>query len=170
MAVRSSPGRGHRYLTTEARAQHTLFNFGEGLSYTSWATAVVSVSPPSSINVPALLSGGNVTMLLRIGNTGGEYTGSRVVYVFLSRVNPVEEEEWPVQWLPVHGFTKVHDVVPGDSREVTLTLTARDFSRWKNDRASFVVQPGDYSISVRDFNGTLNFTVSASASDTQHPG
>ena len=148
MAVRAPPGRGHRWLTPAARAEHVLFPFGHGLSYTSWAVSVLSVSP-RAVSRAQLAAGAQVTLALRVANTGAS-EGARVAFALASRLAPPAGEAWPTQWLPRAGFAKVHGVAAGAAAEVNLTLGERDFARWGADSGSWEVAPGQFSLAVRD--------------------
>jgi len=163
MSIRSPPGRGHRYLTAEARAQHVQFPFGWGLSYSTWESSVVSMDPPQGqgISKGALEGGAAVTLTVSVANTGGLYSGSRVVYAMASRVNAVTSEEWPVEWLPRAGFAKVHGVAPGGVALVNLTLTARDLSRFDESLGSFTVRPGGFMLALRDGPSAIPIPVTA---------
>jgi len=157
MAVRAPPGRGHRYLTPDAAAAHVLFPFGAGLSYTTWAAEVGAVVPPA-ISRSALESGANVSVGVRLTNTGAARAGTRVCFATLSRVGAPTEEQWPSQWIPRFGFAKAHGVAPGAAVDVPLTLVARDFSRWDAAAGAFTVRPGAFSITLRD-GGSVGFSV-----------
>ena len=156
-------------MTAEARALHVLYPFGYSLSYTTWKSSVVSMSPPQGqgISKEALDTGAAVTLTVSVSNTGMEYPGSRVVYVMASRVGAVESEEWPVEWLPRAGFGKVHEVAAGGGVAlVNLTLTARDFSRFDETLGAFTVRPGGFTLALRDGAGdgaasTIPITVTA---------
>jgi beta-D-xylosidase 4 len=148
MAVRAPPGRGYRYLAPAAAAAHVLFPFAHGLSYTTWNTSVVSVAP-SSVTVAALAAGGNVSVTLRVVNAGAR-AGDYAAVAFLARSDaPPAVEAWPNAWLPFDGFRKLHDVAPGASADVTLTLGARDFARWDAAAHAFAVRAGAYEVTAR---------------------
>jgi hypothetical protein len=150
MSMRAAPGRSHRYLTPQATAEHVLFPFGWGLSYTSWRSEMVSVVP-ATISRTALQGGANVTLTLRLTNTGQQHSGSRVAYALLTRVSAQGAgEDWPVQWLPGGGFAKVHGVEPGSGVQVQLVLVARDFARWEEGAHAFTVRPGSFGLALRD--------------------
>jgi len=57
---------------------------------------------------------------------------------------------WPVNWLARKGFTKLHNIGPGESAEAILTISARDLSRWISSTKAFVVQTGNFSLIARD--------------------
>jgi beta-glucosidase-like glycosyl hydrolase len=155
MAVRAPPGRGHRYLLPAAAQQHVLFPFGHGLSFTSWAAAIDGITPlqPATIARSQLEAGANVSVAVRLTNTGSARAGSRVSFVLLQRQNADPLEQWPVQWLPRSGFAKAHRVAPGETVQLALTLVARDFSRWDAAQQRYVVRPGAFALALRDGGG-----------------
>ena len=149
MAMRTPPGRTHRYLTPAAVAEHVLYPFGYGLSYSAWEAAAA----PRSVSISAarLRAGANVTLEVTLRNTAGP-TGSRVGYAMLSRRNADADpaEAWPRQWLPVHGFAKAHGVAAGGTAVLALAITARDVSRWDAAAAAFQIRAGAFEIRLRD--------------------
>jgi len=150
MGMRTGPGRGYRYLTPAAAAAHVLAPFGAGLSYTTWAAAVTAVEPASRIvSAAALAAGTTVNITVAITNTGAR-PGSRVVQLFLSRQG-AGPPEWPRAWLPAAGFSKVHSVpAAGGRTTVQLAVAARDVSLWTAAQHAYVVQPGTYTLTLRD--------------------
>jgi beta-glucosidase len=165
----------HRYLTKAATTAHVLYPFGYGLSYSNWTTKVVAASPPFrnrndggqgdasrkdlhtdvrgsaaiSISAASLLGGTNVTLTVSVLNQAGP-AGSRVSYAFLIRADAPVAEQWPMQWLPVNGFSKVHEVAPGTTTTAVLSISARDLSRWNEASKDYSVKTGQYSINIRD--------------------
>lgn len=158
MSIRKPPGRTHRYLQEEAVAAHILYPFGFGGSYSNWSATVGALQPADEISAAQLDAGGNITIAVTIHNLGGP-VGSRVSYVMLRRVAADPAEAWPRQWLPVHGFAKVHGVTASGSAAAALVITARDLSRWDAASQRFTVRPGRYELQVRDAAHALELTV-----------
>jgi hypothetical protein len=73
----------------------------------------------------------------------------------LQREARAVEEQWPVQWLPARGYAKVHDVDTAGEATVVLTITARDVSRWDERKHAFLIQPGNFSVHVRDADSSV---------------
>lgn len=71
----------------------------------------------------------------------------------------ISDEAWPNEWLPRNGFVKLHDMGPGDRRDTTLTLTARDFSRWDTTARVFRIRTGAFEVDVRDCTTRVVVTV-----------
>ena len=150
MGMRTQSGRGHRYLQPAAAAQHVLFPFGWGLSYTNWTTTISTVSPPSrSLSVAALGAGGNFTLGVDVVNSGS-VTGDRVVFIVVLRVNAEVDQQWPVQWLPRAGFSVLRGITPGGRGTARLVIDGGDLSRWDAVAHAFTVRVGNYSVLLRD--------------------
>lgn len=69
------------------------------------------------------------------------------------------DEAWPNEWLPRNGFVKLHEMSPGEERDTTLTLTARDFSRWDATSRAFTIRTGAFEVDVRDATAGVIVTV-----------
>ena len=148
MSLQGPPGRGYRYLSPSEAEQHVLFPFGYGGSYTQWNASIDSIVP-STISKSELEGGANVTVVVTVRNTG-LVAGTRVSYFLLSLPGADPTLLWPVNWLARNGFTKLHDISPGESAEAVLSITARDLSRWSSSAKMFVVEPGTFSLIARD--------------------
>jgi beta-glucosidase len=149
MAIRANAGRGYRYLTPAAAAQHVLFPFAHGLSYTAWEESVAGVAP-ATISAAALAAGANVSVVVAVTNRGPA-PGSRTALLFLARVDADPAEQWPNAWLAQGGIAKVHAVPPRTAAApLTLAVVARDVSRWSAAANAFVVAPGTYTLALRD--------------------
>jgi hypothetical protein len=156
MSMRKPPGRTHRYLDGEAVAAHILYPFGFGGSYSNWSATIAPIR--ADVSVAELDTGHNVTITVTIHNVDGP-AGSRVSYVMLRRIEADPTEAWPRQWLPVHGFAKVHGVQSGASATAVLVITARDLSRWDAESQQFKVRQGAYELKVRDAEQPIKLTV-----------
>ena len=158
MAMRTPPGRSHRYLTDKARAEYVLFPFGFGLSFSNWSATLSGGVRPATISVASLTAGANVTITVSVRNHGGP-AGSRVSYAMLSRQGAAPSEGWPRQWLPTRGFAKLHDISEHESATAELTITARDLSRWDESLHRFTVRAGQYEVKLRDGAAAAMLTV-----------
>jgi beta-glucosidase len=158
MSMRQPPGRTHRYLQPEAAAAHVLYPFGFGLSYSNWSTSLGALQPAATVSAASLAAGANVTLAVTLRNAGGP-SGSRITWVMLTRRAADPAEAWPRQWLPVHGFAKLHRVAHGASATATLTITARDLSRWDEAAHAFKVHLGTFGLQARDGSAPITLTV-----------
>ena len=110
-----------------------LFEFGYGLSYTTFSITNLRLSGPS---VP---TDGSISASVDVENTG-TVTGDEVVQLYLH--DPVASISQPVRRL--RGFERV-TLAPDEKRTVTFTLDKSDFGFYDN-RGKFVVEPGRIDI------------------------
>ena len=109
--------------------------FGYGLSYTSFQYGAVQ------LNTNALSKDQKLQAKITVTNTG-KYAGEEVVQLYMqdvvaSIVRPVRE---------LKAFEKVL-LKPGESREITFTLDARDLSFY-NDNLELVAEPGTFHLYI----------------------
>ena len=115
------------------------FPFGHGLSYTTFELSDVNVSVTGSVDgEPALAAQVSVT----VTNTG-DRRGAHVVQCY------VGDDAATVTRPPreLKAFAKVR-LDPGESQTVTLDLDQRAFSFWSTAHSRWVVEAGDFTISV----------------------
>ena len=115
-------GRTYRYFTGEP-----LFPFGFGLSYTTFAYRNLKLAKQSKV-------GDEVKVTVDVQNIG-KTAGEEVVQLYLTR--PTRSLE---------GFTRI-SLAPGETRNVQLVLSARQFSTIRQD-GKRVITPGSFEISV----------------------
>ena len=119
-----------------------LFDFGVGLSYTSFAYSDLQVSA-STVAASGLRDGGELEVAVTIQNTG-DRRGKDVVQLYVSdvvaSVTPATRR--------LKRFAKV-DLTPGGSQTIRFTLTRDDLSFIGRDRQS-VVEPGVFEIRIDD--------------------
>jgi beta-glucosidase len=142
-------GQGHAY--------NPLYPFGFGLSYTTFATSGLSVTPSVSTN-------GTATARFTVTNTGSR-SGTDIVPVYVSQ--PVSSVVVPPQRLV--GFTRV-TLDPGQSKTVTVHFPVSTLAETQGDiNASGppTVEPGSYLL-VLDKNTLTPYDVAASAPFTIH--
>lgn len=126
------------------------YEFGYGLSYTSFAYSNLTLSSDNFT--------GNLSASLMIKNTGST-AGKEVVQLYLSA--PGKTMEKPVAELK--GFTKTNLLQPGDSQTVSFELDARALASFDEIRSAWVAEPGKYiakiGASSRDIKLSSEFTV-----------
>ena len=110
-----------------------LFEFGYGLSYTTFSITNLRLSAAS---VP---TDGSISASVDVENTGTE-TGDEVVQLYLH--DPVASISQPVRRL--RGFERV-TLAPDEKQTVTFTLDKSDFGFYDN-HGKFVVEPGQIDI------------------------
>jgi len=112
-----------------------LYEFGFGLSYTSFTYSDLIITPETNG------LGGTLHIELSVKNIG-DYEGDEIVQLYLrdiksSVVRPVKE---------LKGFEKVH-LLPGEEAKVNFTLTPDDLSMY-NRSMKKVVEPGIFKVLV----------------------
>ncbi|HTQ49186.1 MAG TPA: glycoside hydrolase family 3 N-terminal domain-containing protein, partial [Candidatus Acidoferrales bacterium] len=112
-----------------------LFEFGYGLSYTTFKYEGLKVTPP------AAGSPDDVLVSCKITNTGTR-AGDEVVQLYVRRktasvVTPVKA---------LKGFLRIH-LKPGESKMITMHLKQSDLAVW-NANQQWQVEPGEYTIMV----------------------
>jgi beta-glucosidase len=122
------------------------FPFGFGLSYTTFAYKNLKVSPESgSADQPVQVS-------FDLTNTGSR-PGAEIAQVYVgdqhsSVPRPIKE---------LKGFSKVL-LNPGESKTVNLTLDRRAFSYYDVKSKNWVVDPGEFDISVGRSSAEIELT------------
>jgi beta-glucosidase len=137
-------GQGHAY--------NPLYPFGYGLSYTSFQTTGLSVTPTVSRH-------GTATATFTVTNTGA-MAGTDIVPVYVSQ--PVSSVVVPPQRLV--GFTRVA-LAGGQSKVVHVSFPASTLAETQGDiNASGApsVEPGAYIVQI-DKNDTTPYDVAVSA-------
>lgn len=152
--------------------ESVLFEFGFGLSYTTFAMSNLTVHnvygggnitarPPTAPTAP----GGNPTLydvLFRatavISNTGS-VAGATVPQLYLSLPQIAGEDPTPLKVL--RGFEKI-SLQPGQSTMVSFDLMRRDLSYWSTFHQDWVISQGaigaQAGFSSRDIQLTASFT------------
>jgi beta-glucosidase len=142
-------GQGHDY--------NPLYPFGFGLSYTTFATSGLSVTPNVS-------SHGTATATFTVSNTGSR-SGTNIVPVYVAQ--PVSSVIVPPQRLV--GFTRV-TLDPGQSRTVQVDFPVSTLAETQGDIDASgppKVEPGAYVVQLNK-NDTTPHDVAVSAPFTIH--
>lgn len=125
--------------------------FGHGLSYTEFSYSGLTVD----------VDGADVTVGATVTNTGGR-AGREVVQLYVG--DPESSVARPPAEL--RGFAKVA-LEPGEARTVSFALHARDLSFWSTRDGGWVLEAGEFEISVgassRDLRLCRTITVDAPA-------
>ncbi len=134
---------GYRYFDTFN--VDPAYEFGYGMSYTTFETEPVSVTADAQ----------NVTVQVKVTNTGDTYSGKEVVQVYFSA--PDGELEKPYQELI--GYAKTDVLAPGQSQTVSITFKTDEMSSYSEEKAAYIMEDGDYVIRVG--NSSRNTKVAA---------
>ena len=134
---------GYKWYDSENKP--VLFPFGYGLSYTTYSYASLKVA-----------SGKDTTVTFTVRNTGNR-TGDEIAEVYAAL--PASADEPPKRLI---GWSKVH-LNPGESREVTVPVDARNLSIYDEAANGWKLVPGRYTIMVggssRDLPLTQEMTI-----------
>ena len=140
---------GYRYY--DKRKIAPLFPFGHGLSYTQFSYDNLQLSASNLTDRDQLKVTFTVT-------NSGQRTGKEVVQLYV--VDKESSHKRPPQELK--GFDKI-ELAPGESKQVTFTLSSRDFSYYSKRYDRWIAESGEFEILVgassRDIrlHGALNF-------------
>jgi len=142
---------GYRYY--DARDMPVSYPFGHGLSYTAFGYSDLQAAVDGE--------GGDAVVRLQLTVTNtGPVTGKEVVQVYVRDV--ASSLDRPVRELKA--FTKV-ELAPGQSARAGFDLSARDLSFFSPAHGRWVLEGGDFEISVggssRDLRLTATVTVPA---------
>jgi beta-glucosidase len=150
------------------------YEFGFGLSYTTFELSDVSITasssavaakcPQAGTSIPP--PGGNpalwqtlYTVSAVVTNTGST-TGSAVPQLYLGLPSPASGDVTPVKVL--RGFEKV-PLQPGESKTVTFPLMRRDLSYWSVETQGWVIGDDEAKVyagfSSRDIRSESGFKV-----------
>ncbi|WP_029111243.1 glycoside hydrolase family 3 C-terminal domain-containing protein [Mycobacterium sp. URHD0025] len=136
---------GYRWY--DARDMPVTFPFGHGLSYTRFDYSGLEVAD----------TGDGLSVRLAVTNIGTR-TGREVVQVYAGL--PGSAVGRPVRWLA--GFTSV-TLAPGERRAVEIPVGRTDLAYWSIDAERWVVESGEYLVSVgassRDLRLSASVTV-----------
>jgi beta-glucosidase len=139
---------GYRYY--ETFRVHTSYEFGYGLSYTSFAYGNLKLSSPAF--------SGKLTVSIDIKNTG-QVAGKEVVQLYL--VAPALKLDKPA--LELKGFAKTRSPQPGESLTLSLALEPRSIASFDTARSSWIAEPGVYTVklgaSSKDIRQTATFSL-----------
>jgi beta-glucosidase len=116
------------------------FEFGHGLSYTSFALDDLAVSP-KTLSIGELENGIDVSVT--VANTGIA-DGDDTLMLFVT--DDVASVTQPVRRL--RGYRRI-GIRTGESQRVTFRIDADDMSFWV-DGATRVIEPGSFTVAIGD--------------------
>ena len=152
--MRYSEGLEMGYRWHQSQNITPLFEFGYGLSYTTFELADLRVEPTDLTG--GVDASGTLEVTVEVTNTG-EHPGAEVVQVYA---------EIPVKGQPPRrliGFDKVH-VSTGATVEARITVDLASSSHplgvWDANEQAFVVRPGTYTLHVGTSSGDTPLTAS----------
>ncbi|MGH7575306.1 MAG: glycoside hydrolase family 3 C-terminal domain-containing protein, partial [Longimicrobiales bacterium] len=143
--------KGYTYMYFDGQPE---WPFGHGLSYTTFEYGDLETSTSS------LPGDGEITVSVDVRNTG-DVAGDEVVQLYVRDLQPAVIR--PRKQL--RGFERI-SLNPGETRTVTLSLSAEDLAYYDVDQDAFVVQPGPFEVmagsSSENVRGTATIQVTTS--------
>jgi beta-glucosidase len=122
-----------------------LYPFGYGLSYTTFKY--------SNMKAPAAIDGnGAIDVTFDIKNTGAR-AGDEVAQLYVKHVNSSVDR--PIKELK--GFQRVA-LQPGETKTVTIPLSAKDIAYWNVDKHAFVVESDKVQLQIGSSSSDIRLT------------
>ena len=119
---------GYRWF--DAAAKTPRFPFGFGLSYTTFAHTVQSIS----------VEGTKVTVKAVVKNTGTQYSGREVLQLYLAKPGYDHEQKGLV------AFGKTKLLAPGEEDTLTLSFDMSKQGSFDEAQSAFVLEQGEYGL------------------------
>ena len=143
------------------------FEFGYGLSYTTFKYSDLRIAKPNSPTISThatgpIREGGQTDLFTSLVNVTamvhntGSVTGHEVAQLYLS-VPGAGDNKAPVKWL--RGFDK-KTIKPGDCVKYHFELTRRDLSVWDPVAQKWELQSGTYKVMVGPSSQSLPLSAS----------
>ena len=121
---------GYRY--TDSKKLKPLFAFGHGLSYTTFKVG------KATANKQVMTTDGQISFTVPVTNTGNR-AGSETIQLYIAAKQ--SKVDRPVKELKA--FQKVY-LQPGETRNVTLTISSEALSYYDETRHDWCAEPGKY--------------------------
>lgn len=128
---------GYRYF--DSFEMPVRYHFGEGLSYTTFSTALKSVEMTGASDAP------EIQAEIEVRNTG-KITGKETVQVYVS----LPEGKLEKEYRRLAGFAKTGGIRPGETQSVSVMFPLKQLASYDESRAAWILEPGDYGIFVSD--------------------
>ncbi len=139
---------GYRYY--ETFKVKTAYEFGYGLSYTSFTYSNLKLSSPKF--------SGNITVTVDVKNSG-TVAGKEVVELYLTA--PSVKLDKPS--LELKGFSKTRLLKPGESQTLSFVIDSRRLSSFDPVSSSWIAEAGKYDVKIgassKDIKQTASFTL-----------
>ncbi len=126
----------------DSHGYNPLYEFGYGLSYTTFGYSNLHISNPT------LKEGETLTVTVDVKNTG-QLEGKESVLLYTSQMYASIAPDFK----RLRAYDKIN-LKPGESKTVTFKLTSKDLA-FVNDVSKTVTEPGEFKILVGD--QTINF-------------
>jgi len=137
----------------DKHSYNPLYEFGYGLSYTTFSYSNLHISKPS------LKDGETLTVTLDVKNSG-QMAGKESVLLYTSQMYASISPDFK----RLRAYDKI-DLKPGESKTVTFKLTSKDLA-FVNDVSKTISEPGEFSIQIGDQTIKFNYVSSTIPSRT----
>ena len=121
---------GYRYF--DSFSLPVRYGFGFGLSYTDFEHRTESIC----------LKGEEISLRVRVKNTGNLFSGKEVVQVYAS----CPQEQLGKEYRRLCGFAKTKLLNPGQEETVTVSFSIRGLSSFREDLCAWFLEKGAYGI------------------------
>ena len=133
------------------RINGALYNFGHGLSYTSFEYSDISLSKST------LLPSDSLTVSFTLANTGA-LAGDEVPQLYLHDLT----SSITIYDLLLRGFERVH-LEAGESRRIRMILTPEDFTMLDRQMHE-VIEPGEFEVNIGSSSADIRLKTSVTIS------
>ena len=136
------------------------YGFGFGLSYTDFSLAAEDFT----------LNGEQLTIKVRVKNTGSVYAGKEVVQVYVS----CPQEKLPKEYRKLVGFAKTKTLAPGEEELIAVSISVTSFASFDEEKCAWILEEGLYGLFVGNslesaaFIGSLLLDADAVTEQAQH--
>ena len=139
---------GYRWMDMQKKTK-PLFPFGHGISYTTF-----QYDKPT-VNKKNISEGEEITFSVKVKNTG-DREGQEVVQLYISD----KKSSLPRPVKELKGFKKIR-LVPGEEKEVSITINKDALCFYDDTRKEWIVEPGKFegiiAASATDIRGVVPF-------------
>ena len=137
---------GYRYYVTRAKVDpdfkyedNVQYSFGYGLSYTTFEKRIVECNINQEDQT--------VELKVDVKNTG-KVDGKDVIQIYTHA--PYYPGGVEKSWYDLTAFTKTDFLKVNETKQYTLSFTFRDLASWDTSKGYYVLEHGDYEITLRD--------------------
>lgn len=123
---------GYRYFDTFGKTPR--FEFGYGLSYTTFTHTVTSITVEKT----------KVTIRAAVRNTGGTYAGKEVLQVYMEK--PAGRLDHEKRSLAAFAKTKL--LAPGEETDLVISFDLTEQASFDEHTASWFLEKGEYGVTI----------------------
>ena len=145
-------------LTYQYTDSPVTYEFGYGLSYTTYEYGELTIGEQDA--------DGNFTATVSVTNTGDQ-DGAEIVELYASNPDSTYGDYAPKKRLA--SFEKV-DLAAGETKEVTLEVSAEDMALWNSNTDAYEVEAGTYTFEAAASSQDVKATAQAEIAGTDFDG